>query len=418
MPLPAGFRALSSRDFRIYYAGNIVSQVGSWMQTVAQSWLVLKLTDSPFLLGLTALLQFGPVLLLSVFTGVLADRLTRRNILLLSQAVQGGLALALGLLVWSGHVRYWHIAAMAVTWGLMSALDQPARQSFILELVDRDQLVSAIGMNSTSFNAARIVGPAVAGVLIARVGLFAGFMLNALAFAVAIAALSRVPARRPSLRAGTATFLQQIAEGVRHAARTPAIRLVLTLQVIVSFCVFNFSVYVPLLARHVLGLGSEGFGFLMASLGVGAVAAGLTLGALGSRPPAPALIATSLGVACGGLVALALAASAELAAGLLVLIGFAGTFVMAGCNTSLQLAAPDALRGRLMSLYTLLSGGIFPIGAFYAGAVSNAWGVSTALAANGVLGLGALAATMAALRARSPRPPVGGGVEGSGPEPR
>ncbi len=292
MPLPAGLIALANRDFRVYYAGNLVAQVGSWMQSVSQSWLVLQLTNSPFLLGLTATLQSGPILLLAVFTGALADRLTKRNILIVTQAVQGTLALALGLLVWSGHVRFGYIAVMAVIWGITSAFDQPTRQSFIMELVGRSHVVSAVGMNSASFNTARIVGPAVAGVLIARVGLFAGFMLNTLAFAVSIAALTRVPARGPTPRAST-TILDETLEGLTYAVRTPAVRFVLSLQVVVSFCVFNFSVYVPLLARNVLGLGSEGFGLLMASLGVGAVAAGLSLGALGTRRPAPNVIAAA-----------------------------------------------------------------------------------------------------------------------------
>jgi predicted MFS family arabinose efflux permease len=320
---------------------------------------------------------------------VLADRLTKRNILMVTQAVQGTMALALGLLVWSGHVRYGYVAAMAVTWGIMSAFDQPARQSFIMELVGREHVTSAVGMNSASFNAARIIGPAVAGVLIARVGLFVGFMLNALAFVVSIFALTRVAARGPSPRAST-TILEETAEGLSYAARTPAVRFVLTLQVVVSFCVFNFSVYVPLLARNVLGLGSEGFGLLMASLGVGAVVAGLSLGALGSRRPAPNLIAAAAAAACAGLLGLALTRSVAPAAILLAGVGFTGTIAMAGCNTSLQLMAPDALRGRMMSLYTLLSSGVFPIGAFFIGSLSQTWGVSTAFAVNGTLGLAAL----------------------------
>ena len=389
MPLPSGLRALANRDFRVYYAGNLVAQIGSWMQTVSQSWLVLQLTDSPFLLGLIATLQSGPILLLAVFTGVLADRLTKRNILIATQVVHGALALALGLLVWSGHVRYGYVAAMAVTWGVMSALDQPTRQSFIMELVGREHVTSAVGMNSASFNAARIIGPAVAGVLIARVGLFVGFMLNALAFVVSITALTRVPARAPTLRAHT-TILEATVEGLRYAARTPAVRFVLTLQIVVSFCVFNFSVYVPLLARNVLGLGSEGFGLLMASLGVGAVAAGLSLGAIGSRRPPPNLIAAAAGAACAGLLGLAVTRSVGPAAVLLAGVGFAGTLAMGGCNTSLQLMAPDALRGRMMSLYTLLSSGVFPIGAFFIGSLSQTWGVSIAFAVNGALGLAAL----------------------------
>jgi MFS family permease len=389
MPLPAGLIALANRDFRVYYAGNLVAQVGSWMQSVSQSWLVLQLTNSPFLLGLTATLQSGPILLLAVFTGALADRLTKRNILIVTQAVQGTLALALGLLVWSGHVRFGYIAVMAVIWGITSAFDQPTRQSFIMELVGRSHVVSAVGMNSASFNTARIMGPAVAGVLIARVGLFAGFMLNALAFAVSIVALTRVPARGPTPRAST-TILDETLEGLTYAVRTPAVRFVLSLQVVVSFCVFNFSVYVPLLARNVLGLGSEGFGLLMASLGVGAIAAGLSLGTLGTRRPAPNVIATAATAACAGLVGLAVTRSVGLAIVLLAAVGFAGTLAMAGCNTSLQLIAPDAMRGRMMSLYTLLSSGVFPIGAFVVGALSQSWGVSTAFAVNGLVGLAVL----------------------------
>ncbi len=391
MPLPVGLRALANRDYRVYYCGNIVSQVCMWMQTVTQSWLVLQLTHSPFLLGLIATLQFGPILLFSIFAGILADRLSKRSILIFTQSVQCVLALTLGLVVWSGRAEYWTVAIVAVMWGIMSALDQPARQSFIIELVGRQHLTSAVGLNSASFNTARIIGPAVAGILIARVGLFAAFLLNALAFLVSIFALTRVPARPPARRAGAVPILEEIAEGIAYAARTPTVRFLLGLQVTVSFCVFNFSVYVPLLATRVLGLGSEGFGFLMTSLGVGAVAAGLSLGAIGSREPPAVMIATSLGVACSGLLVLALTRSFWLAACVLAVIGLTGTFVNTGCNTSLQLSAPDALRGRVMSLYTLVSGGIFPLSALFVGSVSEAAGVSRAFAVNGVLGLSVLA---------------------------
>ncbi len=390
MTLPSGLRALESRPFRVYFAGMMVSQVCSWMQTVTQSWLVLQLTNSPFLLGLIATLQFGPILLFSVFAGILADRLVKRNILIFTQAVQCGLALTLAALVWSGHVRYWTVAIVAVMWGVMSALDQPTRQSFILELVGRPQLASAVGMNSASFNSARIIGPAVAGVLIARVGLFMGFLLNGLAFFVSITALTRLPASPPSPRAAVVPVLDEIAEGVGYALRTPAIRFVLALQLIVSFCVFNFSVYVPLLASEVLGLGAEGFGFLMTALGIGAVAAGLSLGAFGAQPPLRVLV-VAVSVACAGLLGLSVARAVWVAALLLVVVGFSGTIVVAGCNMSIQLAAPDGLRGRLMSLYTLLSGGIFPVSAFFVGAVSEAAGVARAFAVNGTLGLLAVA---------------------------
>ena len=392
VPLPSGVAALSNRDYRVYFTGNVVAQIGSWMQTVSQSWLVLQLTNSPFLLGLTSTLQFGPILLLSAFTGVLADRLVKRNILIATQSAQATLAFALGVLVWTDRAQYWNIAVVAVLWGLTSAFDQPTRLAFVMELAGRQHVVSAVGMNSASFNAARIVGPSVAGVLIARVGLFAGFMLNALAFLVSIVALSNIPARRPSPRTGTTTIVQEIAEGIAYALRTAAVRFSLSVQVIISFCVFNFSVYVPLLARDVLGLGSEGFGLLMASLGIGAITAGLSLGAIGARRLPLRLIAAAAGCACAGLVGLSAVRSFWPAAALLAGVGLTGTFVVTSCNTSLQLMTPDALRGRVMSLYILLSGGVFPIGAFVIGWISEAWGVSTAFAFNGALGLLALAA--------------------------
>jgi MFS family permease len=385
MPLPAGLRALGQRDYRRYFAGTLVAQTGTWMQTVTQSWLVLELTGSPFKLGLISTLQSGPILVLSIFTGVLADRVTRRTLLFITQATQTCLALTLGLLAWSGHARYWHVAVVAVLWGIMTAIDQPARQSLVMELVGREHVPSAVGLNSVTFNGARIIGPAIAGVLIARVGLFPGFFLNAIAFVFSIVMLTQIPGRRPVPRLSEATIVEDMLEGIAYGLRTPAVRFILGLQIILSFCVFNFSVYVPLLARQVLGMGAEGFGLLMTCLGVGALTAGFSLGAFSALRPT--LIGGALAVACGCLVGLSLTRVLWLAALLLVITGFSGTIVMAGCNTSLQLGAPDALRGRVMSLYSLLSGGIFPLGAFWVGFISEHWGVQRAFLVNGVLGL-------------------------------
>jgi MFS family permease len=385
MPLPAGLRALGQRDYRRYFAGTLVAQTGTWMQTVTQSWLVLELTGSPFKLGLISTLQSGPILVLSIFTGVLADRVTRRTLLFVTQATQTCLALTLGLLAWSGHARYWHVAVVAVLWGIMTAIDQPARQSLVMELVGREHVPSAVGLNSVTFNGARIIGPAIAGVLIARVGLFPGFFLNAIAFVFSIVMLTQIPGRRPVPRLSEATIVEDMLEGIAYGLRTPAVRFILGLQIILSFCVFNFSVYVPLLARQVLGMGAEGFGLLMTCLGVGALTAGFSLGAFSALRPT--LIGGALAVACGCLVGLSLTRVLWLAALLLVITGFSGTIVMAGCNTSLQLGAPDALRGRVMSLYSLLSGGIFPLGAFWVGFISEHWGVQRAFLVNGVLGL-------------------------------
>jgi predicted MFS family arabinose efflux permease len=202
-------------------------------------------------------------------------------------------------------------------------------------------------------------------------------------------------------RASEATFLGDMLEGIAYALRTPALRFILGLQIILSFTVFNFSVYVPLLARDVLGMGAEGFGLLMTCLGVGALTAGLSMGGIGALRPG--LIAGALAVACGGLVGLGFTRGLGLAALVLAITGFTGTIVMAGCNTTLQLRAPDALRGRVMSLYSLLSGGIFPMGAFWVGFVSEHWGVSRAFQVNGAIGLVAVSALSLWWRLR-PRP--------------
>ena len=392
MPLPAGLRALNQRDYRVYFTGTVIGQTGTWMQTVTQSWLVLQLTNSPFKLGLTSTLLFGPILLFSIFTGVLADRATKRTLLFVTQTTQCGLALTLGLLAWGGHAQYWHVLVVAVMWGIMSSIDQPARQSFVMELAGREHVASAVGLNSAGFNGTRIIGPSIAGLLIARVGLSPGFFLNAVAFVIAIVLLTRVPGRRPTPRLSATTFVEDLLEGLVYALGTPWVRFILGLQIIVSFCVFNFSVYVPLLARNVLGMGAEGFGLLMGALGVGALSAGLSLGGFGGSAPRATTIAVSAAVACSGLVGLSLTRWFWLAAVLLVITGFSGTLAVAGCNTSLQLMAPDSLRSRVMSLYTLLSGGVFPIGAFVVGFISEHWGVPRAFLAQGALGLGALAA--------------------------
>ena len=392
MRFPSGLRALNHPGFRRYYAGQLVVLVGTWMQNVAQAWLVLSLTDSPLRLGLIATLQFGPLLLFSLFTGALADRVPKRSLLIATQATQGTIALLIALLVWSGRVEYWHIGVLAVVWGLASSVDQPARQALLSELVGRADVVSAVALGSAAFNGARIIGPAIAGVLIAQVGIAPAFALNALAFCVSITALRGAVPRGGAAPMGGTTMLEAIGEGLGYARRTPRVRLTLGFALVASFCIFNFSVYVPLLSKTVLGLGAEGFGYLMACLGVGAVAGALTLGALGGRPPSPGTIAGSLVVACGGLVGLGFVDHFWTAAPLLALTGFTGIIVVAACNTSLQLLAPDALRGRVMSLYTLVSGGVFPLGAFWVGALSQVWSVSTAFRVNGVLGVGATAA--------------------------
>jgi predicted MFS family arabinose efflux permease len=406
MTFPNGLRALNHADFRHFVAAQLVSQVGTWMQSVAQAWLVLQLTDSPLRLGLIGTLQFGPMLLFSVVTGAIADRLPKRPLLMATQAALAAQALTLAGLVWSGHVQYWHVGVLATLAGFANTLDNPARQSFVVEMVGKDDVINAIALNSAALNAARIIGPVVAGLLIARFGVVPAFVINGASFLLVLATLSRVRAEGRPRRHGDTTMRQEILEGLRYALRAPEIRLILAVLLVVSLCVFNFSIYVPLLARTVLGQGAEGFGVLMAAVGVGAVAGALTLGVAVRRSPSPALLFTTAGVACAALMTISMMRHFWLAALALFVTGFAGIITLAGCNTALQIAAPDHLRGRVMSLHVLVFGGSFPIGAFVVGAISERWGVSTAFFVNGAAGLLALTGLLAAgrLSERRPRP--------------
>lgn len=391
MRFPRGLHALNHPDYRRFYAGQVISQVGSWMQSVGQAWLVLQLTGSPLKLGLVGTLQFAPVLLFSVFTGALADRLPKRRVLLATQIAIALLALILGVLVRFGHVEYWHVCVLATILGCVNTVDMPTRQSFVAELVGKENIANAVALNSAAFNTARIVGPVVAGLLIARFGVAVAFLLNALSFTVVIVALARMRTEGRPRGALRTTMLADVAEGLRYAFRARSIRLLLLLLFVVSITVFNFSVYVPLLARTVLHVDAAGFGFLMGAAGVGAVTGALTLGMLHRTQLALPLVLASGFVACGGLVAMSAVTRFWVAVPMLFLIGVSSIMLVASCNTGLQLAAPDNLRGRVMSLYTLIFGGSFPIGAFLVGWISERQGVSAAYLAAGISGLAGLA---------------------------
>jgi len=390
MPLPYGLRALNHRDFRRFYFSQLVAQVGSWMQTVAQAWLVLQLTNSPFKLGLLSTLQFSPVLLFSIVSGAVADRLPKRPLLVATQTTYACQGLLIALLVTTGHVEYWHVAVLGLALGFANVVEQPARQSYLMDLVGRADVSSAVALNSAGFNLARIIGPAVAGVVIARLDVAPAFLVSGLGFLGVIVTLLRMEARGLPAASPRATILEEIAEGVRYVAGTPRLRLAIGFVFVVSLCVFNFSVYVPLLAKNVLGFGAEGFGFLMASLGVGAVGGALTVGARAAREPSVRSMFASATLALTMLLGLGVARRVELAVPLLFFTGYWGIMLMASCNTAIQLQAPDVLRGRVMSLYTWVSGGVFPVGAFIVGSIAQAWGVSAAFLWNGALGLTAV----------------------------
>ncbi|HEY3100421.1 MAG TPA: MFS transporter [Methylomirabilota bacterium] len=399
MTLPSGLRALRHRDFRVFFAGQAVALVGSWMQQVAQAWLVLSLTNSPLRLGLVGSLNFLPVLLFAIVGGAVADRLPKRRLLVITQSLLGCQTLALATLIVTGHVRYWHVCVLAIVWGIANTVDLPVRQAFVVELAGRADVASAVALNSAAFNVARIAGPAAAGLLIAHAGVAPAYFINAGAFVVVIVTLLLLHARgAPTPRQGT-TIGAEIREGVRYAVGTPRIMSLLAVLFVVSITVFNFSIYVPLFARQVLGRGPEGFGLLMASVGVGAVGGALTLGAL--RAPSLSLLFVTGFLSCAGLVVMSLVERFGVAAVALFALGWISVMVVAGCQVALQLAAPDRLRGRIMSLHTFIYGGVFPFGAFTVGSISEHWGVSWAFRVAGLFGLGGLSLVVAWWRLRA-----------------
>jgi MFS family permease len=400
MRLPAGLSSLNQRDFRVFWSGQLVSLVGTWMQRVGQAWLVLELTNSAFKLGLISSLQFAPVLLLAVPGGAVADRISKRRLLVLTQTVLMLQACVVTVLVWTSTVRYWHVAVLSTVYGLAQAFDLPTRQAFVADLVERPHLMNAIALNSAMFNAARLVGPAVAGALIARYGLAQAFLLNALSFLAVIGALLALRADgRPHPSEGT-TLAEKIRSGLQYAAATPLIRFVLALLLSVSFFVLNFNVLVPLITKQVLHGGAGDFGWLMASLGGGAIAGALTLAlVVRGRPPIALPVVAGL-LASAGTVTLAGASGFPMAAATLVVIGFSQITFQASCNTVLQLTVPDALRGRIMSLYAVVFAGVTPFGALAVGYVAEKFGTPAACAAGGAGGLLSVATLTVLWRSR------------------
>jgi MFS family permease len=389
---PARLGALRHRDFRLFWSGQLVSLVGTWMQSVGQAWLVLELTGSPFHLGLVNALQFTPILLLSPVGGALSDRWRKRRIILATQAVMMVQALALALLVGSGLVRYWHVALLAAIYGLGRAIDIPARQAYVTDLVGTSDVPNAVALNSVVFNGARIVGPAVAGLLIARFGVAPAFLLNGLSFVAVLAALALVRTEGAPDPAGRRGIRQGLLEGTAYAARTPSIAFTLGLLVVVSLLVLNFNVLVPLIARDVLDQGAHGFGLLMSSLGAGAVAGALGLAVFRRGRPPLAFAAGAAVALCVGTGALALVGHFGVAAAVLTGLGCCQILFSTSCNTILQLATPDALRGRVMGLYALTFAGMTPFGSLLVGTIAEHAGVRVACAVGGATGLLAVAA--------------------------
>jgi MFS family permease len=395
------FAALSVPNYRRYYGGQSISMIGTWMQMTAQAWLVLSLTHSSTWLGVVVALQTLPVLILGPYGGVIADRVDKRKLMIVLQSAMGVQALGLGLLTVSGVVTVWEIGVLAALLGLNNAFENPARQSFMLELVGPEHLRNAVSLNSVLVNVARTIGPALAGVLIATVGDGVCFLVNAGSFVAVVASLTTMERTALSPTKPTPRARGQLREGLRYVRTTPQLAVPLLMMGVAGCLTYEFQVTLPVMADRGLNVGATGFGFMTASMGLGAVVGGLMVAARGKTGLRPLVLAASGFAVAMTIATLAPDLAFELVA--LALAGAASISFMATGNSTLQLNATPEMRGRVMSLWFVAFQGSTPVGGPIVG-----W-LMAVIGPRAGLGLGAITVLLVALGGlvalrRIPRP--------------
>jgi MFS family permease len=390
------FAALSVPNYRRYYSGQAISLIGTWMQMTAQAWLVLSLTHSSTMLGVIVALQTLPVLILGPYGGVVADRVDKRRLSIALQAVMGVQALILGVLTVTGEVQVWQIGILAALLGLNNAFENPARQSFMLEMVGPEHLRNAVSLNSVLANTARVIGPAVAGILIATVGEGVCFLVNAASFVAVIASLVTLDLTKLNPTVPTPRARGQLREGLRYIRNTPELAVPLLMMAAAGCLTYEFQVTLPVMASRGLHVGATGFGFMTASMGVGAVLGGLLVAARGQIGLRPLILsAAGFGIALA-FATLAPSLAIELVA--LMFVGWGSISFMSMGNSTLQLTAEPGMRGRVMSLWFVSFQGSTPIGGPIVGWLMAAAGARAGLGIGAVTCFVVALAGLAALR--------------------
>jgi MFS family permease len=402
-PQRRSLRAFRNSNYRLYFFGQLVSQTGSWLQRIAQSWLVLQLTDSPTALGIVTAAQFMPIMVLSLFAGVIADRLPRRQLLYVITIIETVQSIALAVLTLTNTIQLWEVYVLAFVLGAASAFEMPTRQVYLNELVEREELQSAISLNSSVFNGARVVGPGIGGIIIAAWGVGWCFGLNAISFVAVLISLAMLdvthmhglqrPARKP--------LWNQLADGLRYSARKPELAFPLLLLACIGTFGYNFGVVLPLLARFALNLGAVGFGSLNTAMGVGSLVG--ALGVAARLAPSRRTLLIAAGSFAGLLLLVSIVPWYSLTLGALVLMGVASVTYSAVTNTTLQLNSDEEYRGRVLSLYTLLFAGTTPIGGALTGWLAEVWGIRLAVGLEAGICLVAVAASVVWTLTRTPR---------------
>ena len=383
------FAALEVPNYRRYISGQAISLIGTWMQMTAQSWVVLTLSHSSAVLGLIVALQTLPVLLLCPYGGVIADRVDKRRLMIILQTMMGLQALTMGLLAVLGILQVWEIGVLAALLGFNNAFENPARQSFMSEMVGPDHVRNAVSLNSVMVNVARSIGPAVAGILLATVGDGICFLINAASFVGVVFSLTTMDTSQLHPTTPTPRAKGQLREGLAYVRRTPALLVPLLMMAVAGCLTFEFQVTLPVMASQGLHAGSTGFGFMTAAMGVGAIVGGLYVAGRGKTGLRPLVLA-----ATGFTVAMAMATLAPALAVELIAMAFVGaasvTFMSTG-NSTLQLTSEPEMRGRVMSLWFVAFQGSTPIGGPIVGVVMGEFG------ARAGLGLGAVVVGLVAL---------------------
>jgi MFS family permease len=382
--LSLAVRALRHRNFQLFFAGQLISLIGTWMQVVAQSWLVYRMTNSALLLGTVGFASQIPVFIMAPIGGIVADRRNRHRVVIATQTASMILAGMLAALTLTNRVQVWHIMVLAAGLGVVNAFDIPARQAFLIDMVGREDLMNAIALNSSMFNGARIIGPAVAGILVASIGEGWCFFANAVSYIAVIAGLLMMRIEHPANLAKEGSPLQHILEGFAFAKNTGPIRAILLLLGLVSFVGMPYTVLMPVFADKILHGGAKGLGILMGATGVGALLGAASLAArVGLRGLGRLIALCSAGFGIS-LVAFAFSRMFWLSTILLLPVGFCMMVQMASSNTLIQAMVPDHLRGRILAVYTMMFMGVAPFGALAAGAVAHRIGAPWTVAAGGL----------------------------------
>ncbi|MFZ0285761.1 MAG: MFS transporter [Terriglobales bacterium] len=389
--LSATLRALRHRNFQLFFSGQLISLIGTWMQTVAQAWLVYRLTGSSLLLGAVGFASQFPVFLVAPLGGIVADRYHRQRVVIATQVFSMILALILAGLTLTGVVQVWHIFVLSALLGVVNAFDIPGRQAFLVDMVGKEDLMNAIALNSSMFNGARIIGPAIAGILVARIGEGWCFFTNGVSYIAVIVGLWMMRVSPPSYADHRVSPWEHIIEGFRFVSRTAPIRALLLLLGLVSLVAMPYTVLMPIFADRILHGGARELGILMGATGVGALLGALTLAAKTGVHGLGRWVAFSCGAFGVSLILFSFSHNFWLSTALLLPVGFFMMLEMSASNTLIQAMVPDHLRGRVMAVYSMMFMGLAPFGALFAGALADRLGAPITVAMGAVAAVGGAA---------------------------